>query len=145
MDSFLCPWGIRKPLHFLYIQPTLDGHLLLAQSTDSHRKSTSLMWTLHYPLCALIDPSFLKGKKTLTAFRLPQCYRTSDKMICRRQFQTILASNKSHRDRFSLRKYRWLIFECFLAFTRWNNSFVKVKDAKFDDTNFLFYFFKILC
>ena len=47
-------------------------------------------------------PFLSKGKKTMTAFRCPQCYSTSDKMICRRQFQTILASNELHGDRFSL-------------------------------------------
>ena len=38
------------------------GHLLLAQSTDSHRKSTLLMWTLHYQLYVVINLSFLKVK-----------------------------------------------------------------------------------
>ena len=39
-----------------------NGHLFLAQSTDSHRKSTSLMWTLHYQLYVVINLSFLKVK-----------------------------------------------------------------------------------
>ena len=40
-----------------------NGHFFLAQSTDSHRKSTSLMQTLDYQLCAVIDLSFLKVKR----------------------------------------------------------------------------------
>ena len=40
-----------------------NRHLFLAQSTDSRRKTTSLMQTLHYQLCAVISLSFLKGKK----------------------------------------------------------------------------------
>ena len=40
-----------------------NGHFFLAQSTDSHGKSTSLMQTLHYQLCAVIDLSFLKVKR----------------------------------------------------------------------------------
>ena len=39
-----------------------NGHLFLAQSTDSHRKSTLLMWTLHYQLYVVINLSFLKVK-----------------------------------------------------------------------------------
>ena len=40
-----------------------NGHFFLAQSTDSHGKSTSLMQTLDYQLCAVIDLSFLKVKR----------------------------------------------------------------------------------
>ena len=50
---------------------TYNGHLFLAQSTDSHRKLTSLMRTLHHQLCA--DFSFLKVKKLqFTEFRFSQ-------------------------------------------------------------------------
>ena len=41
---------------------TDNGHLFLAQSTNSHRKSTLLMWTLHYQLYVVINLSFLKVK-----------------------------------------------------------------------------------
>ena len=112
-DSFLCPWG--KPLHFLYIQPALYGHplkwktdtcFLPNQRSDSHRKSISLMWTLHrdtslFTVCSN-RPFLCKGKKSLTACRCPQCSGTSDKKICRRQFQSIVESNEFHRDRFSI-------------------------------------------
>ena len=40
-----------------------NGHFFLAQSTDSRGKSTSLMQTLDYQLCAVIDLSFLKVKR----------------------------------------------------------------------------------
>ena len=40
-----------------------NGHFFLAQSTDSHRKSTSLMQTLDYQLWTVIDLSFLKVKR----------------------------------------------------------------------------------
>ena len=40
-----------------------NRHLFLAQSTNSHRKPTSLMRTLHYQWCAEIDLSILKVKK----------------------------------------------------------------------------------
>ena len=54
---------------------TYNGHLFLAQSTDSHRKLTSLMRTLHHQLCA--DFSFLKVKKLqFTEFRFSQRYST---------------------------------------------------------------------
>ena len=42
-----------------------NGHLFLAQSTNSHRQSTLLMWTLHYQhyqLYVVINLSFLKVK-----------------------------------------------------------------------------------
>ena len=39
--------------------------LFLAQSTDSHRKSTLLMRTLHYQLYVITNLSFLKVKKNL--------------------------------------------------------------------------------
>ena len=32
----------------------------------------------------------------------------------------------------------FLLFPC-INFTPWNDSFVKLRDAKFDDTNVLFY------
>ena len=52
-----------------------NRHLFLAQSTDSRRKTTSLMQTLHYQLCAVISLSFLKVKNLqLTAFRCSQHY-----------------------------------------------------------------------
>ena len=44
---------------------TDNRHLFLPQSTDSHRKPTSLMWTLHYQPCAVIDLSFLEARKPL--------------------------------------------------------------------------------
>lgn len=48
-----------------------NRYLFLAQSTDSHRKTT----TLHYQQCAVISLSFLKVKNLqLTAFRCSQHY-----------------------------------------------------------------------
>ena len=51
------------------------------QSTDSHRKSTSLMRTLQQHLCVVIDLSFLKVKKTLQlrACRYSQRYSTPNR------------------------------------------------------------------
>ena len=69
VDSFLCPRG-KKALTFSPNSTRListpvnadNRHLFLAQSTNSHGKPTSLMWSLHYQLCAVIDLSFLKVK-----------------------------------------------------------------------------------
>ena len=42
------------------------GHLFLAQSTNSHRRPTLLMRTLHYQTCAVIDLSNqFEGKSNL--------------------------------------------------------------------------------
>ena len=44
-----------------------NRYLFLAQSTDSHRRSTLLLQTLHYQLCVLINHSlFLNVKKTFS-------------------------------------------------------------------------------
>ena len=72
-----------------------NRHLFLTQSADSHRKTTQLMWTLHYQLYAVISLSFLKVKNLqLTALQCSQHYSSL--------VQTILASNKLCRERFSL-------------------------------------------
>ena len=77
-----------------------NGHLFLVQPTDSQRRSTSLMRTLHYVLCAVIDLSFLKEKDLqLTVCRCSQRYSTTDRMILRRQFQTSLPSKELCRER----------------------------------------------
>ena len=60
-------------------------------------------------------------------------------MICRRQFHTILASNELHIDHSSLDNIDDGFLSVSVRFTSWNDSFVKVRDAKFDDTNVLFY------
>ena len=79
------PAGLRTPLN-------LDnGHLFHAQSTDSHRKSTSLIWTLHYQVCAVIDLPFLKVIKTFSWQHVHVRSATEHWMIRRRQFQTTLA------------------------------------------------------
>ena len=80
-----------------------NGHKFLAQSTDSHRKSNSLMGTLHCQLRAVIRLSFLNVKKKdlqVRACRCSQRYNTLERMNCRRQIQTILASNELWRRRF---------------------------------------------
>ena len=46
------------------------GNLFFVQSTNSHRKSNSLMRKLNYQLCAVIDLSFLKVKKTFSRQRV---------------------------------------------------------------------------
>ena len=84
--------GTQRVKSTCLIQTPIDvdnGHLFLAQSTDSHRKSTSLMYTLHYVLLAVTDLSFCQCSK---------CYSTLHRMICKHQFQTILASNELCRD-----------------------------------------------
>ena len=79
---------------------TNNGYLFLAQSTDSQRRSTSLMRTLYYELCAVIDLSFLKEKDLqLTVCRCSQRYSTPNRMIFRRQFQTSLASKELWSER----------------------------------------------
>lgn len=65
-----------------------NGHSILAQSTNSHRKPATLMRTFLYQLCAVIDVSFLKVKKS---FKLTECrrsprYHTPDRMIFRVNF-----------------------------------------------------------
>ena len=76
---------IRTPVN------TDNGHLHLAQSTDFHRKPTTLMGTLHYQLCK--RPFLFEGQKTFNWSQHvddPTAkYTTWDEMICRRQlFQT---------------------------------------------------------
>ena len=44
---------------------TDNRHLFLPQSTDSHRKPTSPMRTLHHQLCAVTDLSLLEARKPL--------------------------------------------------------------------------------
>jgi len=90
----------RAPLYGHLIN-TDNRHLFLAQSTDFHRKPTSLRQTLYYQLCAVTDLSFLKeDKKSL--FDVPNFYTTPDRLNCRRQFQTILASNELYRERLTV-------------------------------------------
>ena len=80
--------GLRHPLN------TDNGHLFPAQSTDSHRKSTSLMRILHCQVCAVIDLSFLKVIKTFSWQHVHVPSATVHRMIRRRQFQTTLACIK---------------------------------------------------
>jgi len=69
---------------------TDNGHLFLAQSTDSQRRSTSLMRTLHYELCAVTDLSFLEEKDLqLTVCRCFQRYTTPNKMILDINFKLV--------------------------------------------------------
>ena len=43
-----------------------NGHSILAQSTNSHRKPATLMRTFRYQLCAVIDLSFVKARNPLS-------------------------------------------------------------------------------
>ena len=54
----------RISIHLIRTHVNADRHLFLALSTNTHKKPTSLMWTLtlYYQLCAVIDLSFLKAK-----------------------------------------------------------------------------------
>ena len=93
MDTLLLQAVLFVPGESLYIfsqfNPLIrmqvnadNGHLFLAQSTNSHRKQTSLMQTLHYQLYRVIDLSFFKIKNlelTLTACPCSQHYDTPDK------------------------------------------------------------------
>ena len=59
-----------------------NGPLFLAQSTDSHRRSISLMLTLHCQLCAV---KYISLFKQLTVCQYSQWYSTPrDRMNCRR-------------------------------------------------------------
>ena len=72
---------------------TDNVRLFLAQSTDSQRKSSSLKRTLHYQLCALIEPSSsnVKKKPSADSISMFQAYSTQDRVNCRCPFQTIMA------------------------------------------------------
>ena len=67
----LCPWG-KKALTFSLnstrsIRTPINednGHLFLAQSTDSHRRSTLLMRTLHYQILCCNSSFLPEGKKS---------------------------------------------------------------------------------
>ena len=48
-----------------------NGHIFLAQSTDSQRKSNSLIGTLHCQLRAVISLSFLKVRKRPSSDSIP--------------------------------------------------------------------------
>ena len=50
-----------------------------------------------------------------------------------------MASNELHIDHSSLDNIDDGFLSVSVTFTSWNDSFVKVRDAKFDDTNVLFY------
>ena len=124
MDSVPCPLG--KPLYSdnstCLIRTPVNANnrqLFLTQSTDSHRKTTQLMWTLHYQLCAVISLSFLKVKNLqLTALQCSQHYSSL--------VQTILVSNKLCRERFSISNVQMgNLWEC-----PWNDGFLKVKDVQ---------------
>ena len=82
------PAGLRTPIN------AGNGHLFYAQSTDSHRKTTSLMRILHCQVCAVIDLSFLKVIKTFSWQHVHVPSATVHRMIRRRQFQTTLACIK---------------------------------------------------
>ena len=76
--------GSTRPWKEVTTKPNVDNRpFFLSQSTDSHRKSTSLMWTIHYKLCSLIDLPFSEGKNNLqlTACQYSQRYHTPDSMI----------------------------------------------------------------
>ena len=93
-----------------------------AQSTDSHGKSTSLMRTLHYELCALIDNSFFESKKPSVDTDVPACS----------QHQTSYVENA----RFWQMSNLWV----FCGFSTRNDGFVKVGDVLFDEVYVPFYF-----
>ena len=68
-DCFLCSRG--KPLHFLTWAPAVNvdnRNLFFLQSTDSYKKSTLLMRTLHYTckLCTVVRPFLLEGIQTFS-------------------------------------------------------------------------------
>ena len=66
-------------------------------------------------------------------------------MICRCQFHTILASNELHRDHSSLDNIDDGFLSVSVTFTSWNDSFVKVRDAKLTILmSFFINFFSIL-
>ena len=74
-----------------------NGDLYLAQSTDFHRKATSILSiirALHCQLCTVIDLSFLKVKN----ISLDIMSSTPDKMNCSRQFR-LFQHQKSYSER----------------------------------------------
>ena len=78
-------------------------HLFLAQSTNSHRKSTSLILTLHYQLCVvIINLSFFKVKNlsvdSMSMF--PGLKYTRYDNLQTSIFRLLLASNALCRERF---------------------------------------------
>ena len=75
-------------------------HLFPAKSTDSHRKQTSLMRTIHHQLCAVKNLSFLKVKKPSVDSKsmFPKLCSTLERKNYRSQFQTFLASQHSEND-----------------------------------------------
>ena len=81
-----------------------NGHLFHAQSTDSHRKSTSLKRILHCQVCEVIDLSFLKVIKTFSWQHVHVPSATVHRKIRRRQFPTTLACIKQVMQRTDLDK-----------------------------------------
>ena len=79
-----------------------NGHLFLAQSTNSHRKSTLLMPTLHYQLCVVINLSFFQVKN-LSVDRMsmfPALKYTGYDDLQTSIFRLLLASNELCREWF---------------------------------------------
>ena len=128
---FLCPWGKKAltfSLHSTHLKRTPikedNGHFFLAQSTNFHRKSTSLERTLHYQLWAVVDLSFLMVWKkfswqhvdvptaTLQYIGYDDLYTWISLII--------LAPNEFSRE---------LILECFREFGPRNDGFVMVRDV----------------
>ena len=74
--------------------------LVSCQSTDSHKKQTLLMQTIHYQLCAVINLSFWKVKNPSVNSKsmFPKVCSTLERKNYRSQFQTILASQHSEND-----------------------------------------------
>ena len=78
-------------------------YLFLAQSTNSHRKSTSLILTLHYQLCVvIINLSFFKVKNlSVDSMQMfPGIKYTRYDNLQTSIFRLLLASNELCRERF---------------------------------------------
>ena len=73
--SLICPWG-KKALTFSLNSTRLirtpvnadNGHLFLAQSTNSHRKPTLLMRTSHYQVCCNREKKLLRHVAMVAKF-----------------------------------------------------------------------------
>ena len=127
---FLCPWGKKAltfSLHSTHLKRTPikedNGHFFLAQSTNFHRKSTSLERTLHYQLWAVVDLSFLMAWKKFSwqhvDFPSALQYTGYDDLYTSISL-IILAPNEFSRE---------LILKCFREFGRRNDGFVMARDV----------------
>ena len=120
------------------------GHYFLAQLTNSHWKSTTVMPTLHNQLCIVINVSFLKAKKPSVDSMLMFPVLDYDELLT--SILDYFGMKQVKQRRVLIKQYNYAhvhvderFIECFQGFSPQNDSFVKVRHVSFDRAGVLFY------